>query len=283
MRIRAVVTDLDSTIVGEDRAVSPATLRATDELREQGIAVVAATARSTIGLSMIEALAGKLTLAVCSGGSLGWSATRGELWREMFGAATAGQVVDFVTRHLPGAGVSAFNGQDWRMTQAYWELRGQTRFGPVDTVPVSAVAGDDVISMSICHATASSDELAAALAAAGIKQAPTVTYSTHNMLDVYPGGVDKGSGVAHALDLLGVAPADAAAFGDMPNDLPMLQLCGYGVAVGNAHPEVLAAAGLVTRCIHNDGFARQLAAWGLVTGGSFAEADCACERAQTRS
>jgi hydroxymethylpyrimidine pyrophosphatase-like HAD family hydrolase len=40
---------------------------------------------------------------------------------------------------------------------------------------------------------------------------------------------------------LAVDPADVLAFGDMPNDLPMLAWAGTPYAMANAHTSVLAA------------------------------------------
>jgi hydroxymethylpyrimidine pyrophosphatase-like HAD family hydrolase len=48
------------------------------------------------------------------------------------------------------------------------------------------------------------------------------------------------------------------AFGDMPNDLPMLAWAGHGVAVANAHPEVLALADELTASNDDAGVARVL-------------------------
>ena len=53
------------------------------------------------------------------------------------------------------------------------------------------------------------------------------------------------------------------AFGDMPNDVPMLRWAGHGVAMGNAHAEALAAADEVTTGNDDDGVARVLERWWL--------------------
>ena len=45
-------------------------------------------------------------------------------------------------------------------------------------------------------------------------------------------------------------------FGDMPNDVPMLVWAGHGVAMGNAHPEAMAAADEVTAPNTDDGSGR---------------------------
>jgi hydroxymethylpyrimidine pyrophosphatase-like HAD family hydrolase len=58
---------------------------------------------------------------------------------------------------------------------------------------------------------------------------------------------------------LGVEAADVVAFGDMPNDIPMLTWAGRGVAVANAHPAVIEAADETTGSNDEDGVAEYLA------------------------
>ena len=62
---------------------------------------------------------------------------------------------------------------------------------------------------------------------------------------------------------LGITADDVVAFGDMPNDVPMLRWAGLGVAMGNAHPEAIAAADEVTTPNTDDGVARVLERWWL--------------------
>jgi hypothetical protein len=53
-------------------------------------------------------------------------------------------------------------------------------------------------------------------------------------LMVLPTGVNKATGLAHALERLGLGPGQVAAVGDAENDHSLLKLCGAAVAVGNA-------------------------------------------------
>lgn len=55
---------------------------------------------------------------------------------------------------------------------------------------------------------------------------------------------------------LEVAPEDVVAFGDMPNDLPMLNWAGTSYAVDNAHPDVIAAATHRAPACWDDGVAQ---------------------------
>jgi hypothetical protein len=56
----------------------------------------------------------------------------------------------------------------------------------------------------------------------------------------------------------GHGPDGVIAFGDMPNDLAMLEWAGHGVAVANAHPDVLAVVDEVTATNDADGVAQVL-------------------------
>ena len=53
----------------------------------------------------------------------------------------------------------------------------------------------------------------------------------------------------------GITAAEVVAFGDMPNDIPMLSWAGLGVAVANAHEEAKAVADEVTLSNDDDGVA----------------------------
>ena len=72
VRIEAVVTDLDGTVVRSDFSISPATLEALDLVHAAGIAFVIATARTPQGLEHFQELARRTAIAVCCSGAIGW-------------------------------------------------------------------------------------------------------------------------------------------------------------------------------------------------------------------
>lgn len=91
-----------------------------------------------------------------------------------------------------------------------------------------------------------------------------LTYSTNNgLIEVLPRGLSKATGIAEIAGPLGIEAADIVAFGDMPNDIPMLRWAGLGVAMGNAHPDAMAAADEVTAPNTDYGLARVLERWWL--------------------
>ena len=70
---------------------------------------------------------------------------------------------------------------------------------------------------------------------------------------VLPRGIDKATGLRSALDELRVSPESTVAVGDAENDRALLELCGLGVAVGNALPVLKAMADHVTHADHGAG------------------------------
>jgi Cof subfamily protein (haloacid dehalogenase superfamily) len=73
--------------------------------------------------------------------------------------------------------------------------------------------------------------------------------------------VSKGSGLAFVADLLGFTPEETVACGDGENDRELLDWAGYGVAVANAHREILDRADLVVPDVEHEGVAELLEAY----------------------
>src|SRR5690606_19581352 len=82
--------------------------------------------------------------------------------------------------------------------------------------------------------------------------------STFALLEMSAQGVTKASTLATLCLELGVEPHEVVAFGDMPNDIPMLDWAGTSYAMANAHPEVRRAADRVAPAHDEDGVARVL-------------------------
>jgi hydroxymethylpyrimidine pyrophosphatase-like HAD family hydrolase len=78
------------------------------------------------------------------------------------------------------------------------------------------------------------------------------------LLEITAADVSKAAALAAWCAARGFDASDVTAFGDMPNDVPMLQWAGRSFAVAGAHPEAVAAA--TDRCgpSSDDGVARAI-------------------------
>ncbi|MFI3283976.1 MAG: HAD family hydrolase [Erysipelotrichaceae bacterium] len=65
--------------------------------------------------------------------------------------------------------------------------------------------------------------------------------------------INKGAGMRWVADHYGVSMEDVAAFGDGGNDVEMMEVAGYGIAMGNGKPHLKEVADYVTKNIDEDG------------------------------
>lgn len=77
-------------------------------------------------------------------------------------------------------------------------------------------------------------------------------------------GYTKGTGLQEVAEKLGFPIEHTVSVGDALNDLELVQSAGLGIAMGNAVPEVKAAADWVTTSINEDGLANALKYAGLI-------------------
>jgi Cof subfamily protein (haloacid dehalogenase superfamily) len=73
--------------------------------------------------------------------------------------------------------------------------------------------------------------------------------------------VSKGAGLQFVAERLGFTPAQTVACGDGENDRELLAWAGFGVAVANAHPDILRSADLVVPPVEEEGVAALLEAY----------------------
>lgn len=85
-----------------------------------------------------------------------------------------------------------------------------------------------------------------------------------DFFDIVPKGGSKKIGIEKLLAHYGLQKQHTMAFGDGANDIPMLQAVQYGIAMGNAAPQVKQEATHVAPNVDADGISRALQHFGLL-------------------
>jgi Cof subfamily protein (haloacid dehalogenase superfamily) len=88
-----------------------------------------------------------------------------------------------------------------------------------------------------------------------------VSTSIPNNIEVNALGATKGAALLFLCEQLGIRREDCMALGDGTNDTSMIEAAGIGVAMGNAAPEVKAAANVITKTNEEDGLAEAILAY----------------------
>ncbi|MFC8529102.1 HAD family hydrolase [Nocardia sp. NPDC057227] len=263
-----VASDVDGTLIDRDERVTPRTKAAVGAVVADGVPFVLATGRPPRWVHPVIDGLGFAPLCVCGNGAVVYdSAADRVLISRTIDVETLAWLADVAERALPGCGLATERVGESAHDAVTPQFVSTPSYehawlNPDDTaVARTEVIDTPAIKMLIRLVGARSGDMRAALAAE-VGAAVDITYSTDNgLIELSAPGVTKASGLAAVAERLGVAAASAVAFGDMPNDVPMLSMVGHGVAMGNAHPEALAAADEVTETNSDDGVARVLERW----------------------
>jgi len=254
--VRLVISDVDGTLVGSDKRLSPRTVAAVAALRRRGIGFTVVSSRPPFGLRRLARELGlALPLAAFNGGALVTPALEPLDESLVPRDAAAAALACFA-----GCGVDAwlFTAREWLVRDpagAYVDLERRT----VETDPVAVASFADSldgvgklvgVSADFAGLAACEARMAAALAGRA-----SIARSQNYYLDVTPPATDKGTAVAALSRRLGVPAADIVTLGDMENDVPMFRQSGFSIAMGNAAAAVKAAARAVTATNDEDGFA----------------------------
>ncbi len=255
-RVRLVATDLDGTLLRDDRTISERTRRTLARAVAAGVTVAMVTARPP---RFVRLLAEELDLngvAVCCNGAIVYDVANNALLEHSpLGADDATALVRALRATIPGLAFAVECGLNYGCEPAYLALGSQTQHERIaDALDLCA---QPVTKLIARHPAREAEELSpVAQRVAGARA--VVTYSSPHFIELSARGVDKAQTLARLCERLGVSPAEVAAFGDMPNDAPMLRWAGRGVAVANAHAEALAAADAITASNMEDGVALAL-------------------------
>ena len=84
------------------------------------------------------------------------------------------------------------------------------------------------------------------------------TSSWYNNIEIMHKGANKGEALKALIKYLGIDREEVIAFGDNYNDLPMIELAGLGVVMGNADEAVKEKADYVTSTNMEDGVAKAI-------------------------
>jgi Cof subfamily protein (haloacid dehalogenase superfamily) len=263
-----IACDVDGTLLGEDEKVSPRTRDAVRAAVQAGATFVLATGRPPRWIPPVVDGLGWAPMAVCANGGVIYDpAADRVLSARTLSVAALTELAEIAARVIPGVGLAVervgASAHD-SATPQFVSSPGYEHawLNPDNTeVSIEDLLSAPAIKLLVRKAGARSADMAAELAK-HVGAEGDITYSTNNgLVEIVPVGVNKAAGIAEIAGPLGLAETDWVAFGDMPNDVPMLLRAGLGVAMGNAHPDALAAADEVTTPNTDDGVARVLERW----------------------
>ena len=271
MKPKLILTDLDGTLLTNEKTLSPGNRAALERAAGAGAEIVIATGRIYRGIPEQVRQLPFLRYFILMNGAKAYDRLEDRvLYRAEIPLATAERIFD----DMEGveATVDCFQNDDGYMDRYFLDnlehyihdpesvrLVRMTR-RPCDFRRTVRAGGESVQKLQLYFPDL---EERARVKRALEKKYPEVVLSISmpENLEVNDARATKGDALLALCGALGVDPARTAAFGDGTNDISMLKAAGVGVAMANADPETKAAADLITGDNQQDGVAQVLNQW----------------------
>ena len=281
-KISAVVSDVDGTLVTDDKILSARAQAAVAELGARGILFTIISSRPPRGLRM---LLDPLRITTPIGGFNGGLIATPDLsviTEHLLSPEIARRAVEVLDAHEVQAWV--FAGRDWLVRDSkapYIEREKRTvGFPPTvveDLAPALDLAAKIVgVSSDFALLAQCERDMRGVLA-----NRASVALSQPYYLDITHPLANKGIALAELAKLLAVPLAEIAVIGDGGNDVAMFERSGLSIAMGNASPEVRCAADFVTDSNSEEGFANAIGRF--ILGHSRSNAGFAVARSGDRA
>jgi Cof subfamily protein (haloacid dehalogenase superfamily) len=272
----AVITDVDGTLVNDDKRLTSRAISAVAELRASGIVFSIISSRPPRGLRL---LLGPLEITTPIGSFNGGVIAATDLsiiTEHVLPPEIGRRTVDMLNAH--GVQVWVFSGQDWLVCDSdgpYVGVEERTvgfRAKIVKDFEASLDGAAKIVGVSRDFellARCESDVRAA------LADNASVARSQPYYLDITHPLANKGAALSEIAKLLTVPLAEIAVIGDGGNDVAMFERGGLSIAMGNASPPVRHAADFVTDSNRDEGFANAVERFILGDDRTNAKADTA--------
>lgn len=270
MPYRLLAIDVDGTLVDAHDEMTPATREAIDRARRAGIRVVVATGRRYgRTLHLLEKLGLRVPLVAASGALVKDPRDHRTLYRAEFPGSLLREtlaVIDQCGFEPVLCGDTYTDGFEFyhaRHEVRSRELAEYLRLNPGDgrlwpllvTDPPPAVFSGFIMGTreQMLQMESALHHALPGRLSTHVLRSPRYTGF---MCEVSPAGVSKWSAICRIAQGWGISQQEICAVGDDVNDIPMIRAAGLGVAMGNAVPEVKAAADRIAPGQEEDGLVK---------------------------
>lgn len=258
-RPRLVATDLDGTLLDRRGEVSARTRAAIDAVDAMGVQVVFVTGRPIRWMDDLWHHVGDHGLAICSNGGIVYDVPGRSVLEARAIPRTVGlEVADRIRSAIPGTVFALEMASGFGKEPAFLPRDDDTSRPELAVGSLEEVFGDDVVKMLALHPEAPAEEYWAEVEHLVGHQVVTTWSTVGALVEMSAQGVTKATTLAHICEERGIAPDEVVAFGDMPNDVAMLEWAGTSFAMANAHPLAQGAADHIAPAHDEDGVAQIL-------------------------
>lgn len=262
VRYRMLVSDLDNTLLDEEKRVCAEDLAAIRRLTEAGFIFTFATGRGPGSTSRIYRELGANAPAIIFNGARIVDFANGarKIFSKVMDRVAAVRAIEFANKL--GTTVMAFEGENClaagrdRWVEFYEKSTSCTSLlvGDLARYVSQMPEGMELVKLIFFSEPDRRDEVVARLSE-GFPEF-TAVGTTPFYSEILPPGISKGYALSILARYLGIDKEAIVVAGDAPNDIEMIRLAGLGAAVENADDCVKAEADIIIRPVGAGGIAQ---------------------------
>ncbi|MBQ8351230.1 MAG: HAD family phosphatase [Clostridia bacterium] len=243
-----ICTDLDGTLLCENKNVSLENLEAIEYFKKEGGYFTFVTGRMPFFVSEIyEVVQPNAPFGCINGGGMFDHRTQQYVWTHEAPSKIL-QLAAYAGREMPAVGVQVncfdriFFCQENEVMVGFREVTG------VPDLPGRYEDIHEPIAKIVFGVETEEEMQRLQTILANHPQAGEFDFirSEKTLFEILPKGINKGSVLPRLASYLGISPAKTIAVGDYDNDISMLRAAGVGYAVANACPAAKQAADRIT-------------------------------------
>jgi hydroxymethylpyrimidine pyrophosphatase-like HAD family hydrolase len=258
MTFRALVLDIDGTLLDSQGLLRPRVLAALDAVREAGIILLVATALpQRFARTKLAAAPGLCDRGVFLGGAHLVDDPTGYSHEVHFAPTVAPALIHSLLEADPELQILVQTGPDHHALRLPLpeEVLAAWGYPPDALIPFSRAGAGPCAKIVAWHERLDLRPLCTTLQSRFAGRAWLYPSEDGHWVQATAWEATKGQGLLRLLTHLGIVPADVAALGDDLPDVDMFQVAGLAVAMGNAPACVQAEAAWVTATCDQDGAA----------------------------
>jgi Cof subfamily protein (haloacid dehalogenase superfamily) len=266
-KISLVLSDVDGTLVTEEKVLTEEARAAVRRLLDAGIRFAVTSGRPPLGMAMLlDALHLDTPIAGFNGG-LFVTPDLAILEQKTLPEDVAAKSIELIRAH--GLDAWVYRGNDWLISKAdaphvareAWTVKFEPKVvadvaEKLDQVAKIVGVSDDLERVQRCEADAE----------VSLGPRATARRSQPYYLDITHKDANKGAVVEFFSRHLKIPAAEIATIGDQPSDVLMFKRSGFSIAMGNASDQVKAEASVSTDSYNDEGFAKAMERFILNSG-----------------
>ncbi|SEP98031.1 haloacid dehalogenase-like hydrolase [Treponema bryantii] len=243
--ISIILSDLDGTLFHDDKSISDYSKAMIAETQKKGVLFGVCTSRA--GINAIKYLDGlSPDILITNGGGI--VTCREKIYSCEFSVEEIRTLIDATFKVFgPDAVLSVdnefglYSNSKEELPDKFWEYNDFSDFNEP--------------CMKLCIESLDKEKIEKVVSSIGLDKIDYLPFSDIPWYKLSKKGATKEKAIEALCSHLKISPAQIAAFGDDYNDIGMLKLCGKGIAMKNAIPEVQKIADEVCKSNEADGVA----------------------------